>query len=189
MYVGDPFLPGGVRKAAEAARASPPAPAPPRPVDVALDAFALLLSQGYVAAAPALQRALELLSALDPGTGEARRWLFLAGGRVGMTIAMERCDWEALQTLTAGQARVARATGALVQLRSATMGLAAAHVMRGEFRVAARLVEEERLIAEATGTPPAATTAMLLAAWQGRQQEASELIRATVQEGTARGQG
>jgi hypothetical protein len=34
-------------------------------VDVVLDAFALLLTEGYVAAAPALQRALELLSALD----------------------------------------------------------------------------------------------------------------------------
>jgi len=55
--------------------------------------------------------------------------------------------------------------------------------------VAARLAEEERLIAEATGTPPVATTAMLLAAWQGRQQEASELLRATVREATARGQG
>jgi len=189
MYVGDPFLPGGVRRAAEAARAAPPAPSPPRPVDVALDALALLLAEGYVAAAPALQRALELLSALDPGTGQARRWLFLAGGKVGMTIAMERCDWEALQTLTAGQARIARDTGALVQLRSATMGLAAANVMRGEFGVAARLAEEERLIAETTGTPPAATNAMLLAAWQGRQKEASELIQATVREGTARDQG
>ena len=189
MYVGDPFLPGGVRQAAEAARAAPPAPAPPRPVDVALDAFGLLLTKGYVAAAPALQRALELLSILDLGTGEARRWLFLAGGRVGMTIAMERCDWEALQTLTAGQAQIARDTGALVQLRSATMGLAAAHLMRGEFSVAARLAEEERLIAETTGTPPAATNAMLLAAWQGREQEASELIQATVREATARGQG
>jgi len=189
MYVGDPFLPGGVRQAAEAARAAPPASAPPRPVDVALDAFTLLLTRGYVAAAPALHRALQLLSALDPGTSEARRWLFLAGGKVGMTIAMERCDWEALHTLTAGQAKIARDTGALVELRSATMGLAAAHVMRGEFGEAARLTGEERLIAEATGTPPATTNAMLLAAWQGRQQEASELIQATVREGSARDQG
>jgi len=189
MYVGGLFLPGGVREAAEAARAAPPVPSPPRPVDVVLDAFALLFTEGYVAAAPALQRALELLSALDVGSGEARRWRFLAGGRAGMTIAMERCDWEALHALTASQAQAARDTGALVQLLSATMGLAAAHVMRGEFSAAARLVEEARLIAEVTGTPRVATTAMLLAAWQGRQREASDLIRATVREGTARDQG
>jgi DNA-binding CsgD family transcriptional regulator len=189
MYVGDLFIPGGAREAAEAARAAPPAPDPPRPVDVVLDAFALLLTEGYAAAAPALSQALELLVGLDAGTSEARRWRFLAGGRVGMTIAMERCDWKALHTLTAGQARVARDTGALVQLRSATMGLAAAHIMRGELSAAAGLVDEERLIAEATGTPPVATTAMLLAAWQGREQEAAELIEAAAREGTARHQG
>jgi DNA-binding CsgD family transcriptional regulator len=189
MYVGDRFLPGGVREAAEAARAAPPAADPPRPVDVVLDAFALLLTQGYAVAASALEQALDLLLALDTGTSEGRRWLFLAGGRVGMAIAMERCDWESLHVLIGGQAQVARDTGALVQLRSATMGLAAVRVMRGEFGAAARLIEEERLIAEATGTPAGATTAMLLAAWRGREQEAQELIEATVRQGTARNHG
>jgi DNA-binding CsgD family transcriptional regulator len=189
MYVGDRFIPGGAREAAEAARAGPPAPDPPRPVDVVLDAFALLLTEGYAAAGPALSQALELLLALGTSTSEARRWRFLAGGRAGMTIAMERCDWESLHSLTAGQAAVARDMGALVQLRSATMGLASAEIMRGEFSSAARLVEEERLIAEATGTPPVTTTAMLLAAWRGREQEASGLIEATVREGAARDQG
>jgi DNA-binding NarL/FixJ family response regulator len=188
-YVGDVFLPGGVREAAEAARAAPPAPTPPRPVDVVLDAFTLLLTQGYVAAAPALQQALELLSTLDAGTSEARRWRFLAGGRVGMIIAMERCDWESHEALTTGQAQVARDMGALVQLRTAVMALTTAYVMRGEFGVAARMVEQERLIAEATGTPPVTTNAALLAAWQGRSQLASELIQATVREGTARNAG
>jgi hypothetical protein len=133
---------------------------------VVLDAFALLLTDGYPAAAPALSQALELLLALDAGTGEARRWRFRAGGRVGMSIAMERCDCASLHALTAGQAQVARDMGALVQLRSAELGLAAAHIMEGELSAAARLVEEERLIAEATGTPPVATNAMLLAAWR-----------------------
>ena len=75
-----------------------------------------------------------------------------------MTIAMERCDWETLQTLAAGQAQVARDMGALVQLRSALMGLAAAYIMQGDLGAAARLVEEDRLLAEVTGTPPVATT-------------------------------
>ena len=189
MYVGDLFMPGGAREAAEAARAAPPAADPPRPVDVVLDAFALLLTEGYAPAAPALTQALELLLGLDADTSEARRWRFLAGGRAGMTIAMERCDWDSLHILTARQAQAARDVGALVQLRSATMGLTAAHIMRGELRTAARLVDEEHLIAEATGTPPVATTAMLLAAWQGREQEAAELIEATIREATARHQG
>jgi DNA-binding CsgD family transcriptional regulator len=189
MYVGDMFMPGGARDAARAARAAPPAPDPPRPVDVVLDALALLVTEGYAAAAPALRQALDLLLALNADTDQGRRWRFLASGRTGMTIAMERCDWESLHALLADQAQVARGMGALVQLRSATMGLAAAHIMRGELNAAARLVDEEHLIAEATGTPPIATTAIMLAAWRGREQETSELIEATVREGTAREQG
>ena len=181
------FFPGGVRKAAEAVRAAPPAPDPPRPVDVALDAFALLLTQGYATAAPVLARALDLLLALDVGTSEARRWRFLAGGRVGMIIALERCDWSPARP-DRRQAQAAREVGALVQLRTATMGLASAHILRGELSAAARLIGEARLIAEGTGAPNA-TAALLLAAWQGREQEASELIETTMREGTVRQQG
>jgi len=189
MHVGEEFIPGGARAAAEAARTAPPAPDPPRPVDVVLDAFTVLMTEGYAAAGPAHRHAHRLLRAQDPGPRQAPPRRVQSGGRAGMTIAMERCDWESLHALTAGQAQVARDMGALVQWRSATMGLVAAEIMRGEFGAAARLVEEERLIAEAAGTPPTATSALLLAAWRGREQEASGLIEATVREGTARHQG
>jgi len=79
MRVGTLDVPG-VREAAEAARAAPPAPDPPRPADVVPGALALLLTEGYAAAAPALRRALDLLLALDADAGEARRWLFLTSG-------------------------------------------------------------------------------------------------------------
>ena len=189
LYVGDLGMPDGAREVAAAARAGPPAPDPPRSVDVVLDALALLLTEGYAVAAPALSQALDLLVAMDPGTGEDRRWRFLAGGRVGMTIAMERCDWDSLHTLTEGQARAARNVGALVQLRFALMGLGTAYVMEGQLNAAARVVGEEHLIAEATGTPLISYTGMLLAAWRGREQEATELVEATVRLGTARGLG
>jgi DNA-binding CsgD family transcriptional regulator len=189
LYVGDLGMPGGAREVAEAARAGPSAADPPRSVDVVLDALALLLTEGYAAAAPALSQALDLLVAMDPGTGEDRRWRFLAGGRVGMTIAMERCDWDSLHSLTEGQARAARDVGALVQLRFALMGLGTAYVMEGELGAAARVVGEEHLIAEATGTPVLSYTEMLLAAWRGRELAATELIEATVRLGTARGLG
>ena len=79
VWAGDLGLPGGVRAAAEAARAAPPAPEPPRVVDVLLDAFALRLTEGFAVAAPALTRALELVLALDAGPDlEAGRWLWPA---------------------------------------------------------------------------------------------------------------
>ena len=189
VFVGQEFMPDGVREAAEAALAAPPAAAAPRPVDVVLDAYALLLTEGFVVAGPALRRALDVLVALDAGTSDGRRWLFLAGGRAGITIAMDLCDWESMQTLAAGQAQAARDVGALVQLRTAMIFLAATHIMRGELGAAGRLIGEERLIADVTGTPPVSYAAMMLAAWRGREQEATELIEATVREAATRDQG
>jgi DNA-binding CsgD family transcriptional regulator len=193
MWVGDLDSPG-VREAAEAARAAPPAPEPPRAVDVLLDAFVLRVTQGHVAAAPALIRALKLVLALkagsgEAGSGEAGRWLRPAGGRVSQIIALELWDDESWHAMAAGQAQFARDTGALVHLQFALNYLARAHLLDGELSTAARLVEEDRLIAEATGNPPVAQAAMMLAAWRGREEEAAELIEASVQAATARGLG
>jgi DNA-binding CsgD family transcriptional regulator len=66
-----------------------------------------------------------------------------------------------------------------VQLRFAINFLAETHILRGELSAAARLIEEDRLIAEVTGPPPVSHSAMMLSAWRGREREASELIRAT----------
>ncbi|HEY4463454.1 MAG TPA: AAA family ATPase, partial [Streptosporangiaceae bacterium] len=179
MFAGGPARPGGVREAAEAARAAPPGPAPPRAVDVVLDAVALRVTQGYTAAAAELTRALELLLALDAGADEARRWLWLAGGRAGTMIALELWDFESGYALAGRQVQVARDLGALVQLQLALNFLARVHIVAGELSTAERLIGEDRVIAEATGNPPAPHAAMMLAAWQGREQEASGLILGT----------
>jgi DNA-binding CsgD family transcriptional regulator len=176
-----------VREAAEAARAAPPGPVPPRAIDVLLDAVALRATEGYAAAAPALTRALGMFLALDAGSGEPDRWLWLAGGRIGQVIAMELWDFGSWRTLAAGQVAFARDTGALMHLAFALNYLARTHILAGELAAASRLVEEDHLIAEAAGNPPIADTAMMLAAWQGREQEAAELIEATSREGTAGG--
>ena len=177
----------GLREAAEAARAAPPAPEPPRAVDVLLDAVALRLTEGYAAAAPALNRALEMFLALDVSSGEAGRWLWLAGGRISQIIAMELWDFESWRDLAAGEVRFARDTGALMHLTFALNYLARTDILAGELAAGTRLVEEDRLIAEATGNPPIADTAMMLAAWRGQEREASELIEAISREATAHG--
>jgi DNA-binding CsgD family transcriptional regulator len=190
MWAGDLGSPGGVRRAAQAALAAPPAPDPPRAADVLLDGLALRFTQGYAAAVPALTRALELLLALDSSRGEASRWLWLVGvrGPTGL-IAMELWDFESWHALTAGQVQAARDTGAFVQLQFALNLLAGAHLLAGELATAAELLDEDRLIADATGNPPVAVNTMLLAAWRGQEREAAEVIETTVQAATARGVG
>jgi DNA-binding CsgD family transcriptional regulator len=181
--------PGGVREAAEAARAAPPGPDPPRTVDIVLDAVALRLTDGYAAAAAPLTSALERLVTLDVGADEARRWLWLIGGRASRIIATELWDFESGYALAARQVQTARDRGALVQLQFALSYLGVLHVLAGDLGATERLIEEDRLIAEATGNPPVTYAAMMLAAWQGQEQEASKQIQATIQIATERGNG
>jgi len=51
------------------------------------------------------------------------------------------------------------------------------------------VIEEDRLIAEATGNPSFGYTETTLAAWRGLEAPASELIEATLRESTASGRG
>jgi DNA-binding CsgD family transcriptional regulator len=190
VWASDLDGPAGVLETAEAARAAPAGPWPLRVVDVLLDAFALRLTEGYAAAAPTMARALELVLALDAAPDlEADRGLWLAGASVSQMVAQELWDAEPWHALAARMAQFARETGALVLLQFGLIFLAVPHLLAGELTTAARLIEEDRLIAEATGNPPVAYTAMTLAAWRGEEGPASELIEATVQEATARGQG
>jgi DNA-binding CsgD family transcriptional regulator len=187
MWAGDLDIPGGVRGVAEAARATPPGLDPPRVVDVLLDAFALRLTHGHAAAAPALARALKLVLALDFGTDETGRWLWLAGGRISQIIALELWDAESWYAMAARQAQFARGAGALVHLQFALNYLARAHLLAGDLATTALMIEEDRLIAEATGNPPVAHNTMMLAAWRGQERETSELIEASMQQATAPG--
>jgi DNA-binding CsgD family transcriptional regulator len=187
MFAGDLVRPGGVREAAEAARAAPPGPDSPRALDVLLDAVALRGTQGYAAAAPTLAHALELLVAADVGASDTRRWLWLAGGRSSTIIAMELWDFESWQALAPRQVQVARDAGALVHLQFALNYLGLLSLLVGELGGAQRLLDEDRLIAEATGNPPVGYAAMMLAAWRGREQEASGLIQAAARMAAERG--
>jgi DNA-binding CsgD family transcriptional regulator len=189
IWAGHLGSPGGVAAAAEAARAAPSGPEPTRAVDVLLEAFALRLTQGYATAAPLLTRALELSLALEVTNDEAGLWRWLAGGRAGAIVALELWDAESWHALAAVQAQFARDTGALVHLQYALNFLAMAHLFAGDLTTAARLIDEDRLIAEVTGNPPVGYAAMALPAWQGQEAQAWELIQATSRAATARGLG
>ena len=106
-----------------------------------------------------------------PETWRARRWLWLASGRAStITLALELWDFESWYALAAHQVQVARDAGALVQLQFAISNLGVHQLLAGELSTAEQLIEEDRLIAAATGNPPVTYTAMMLAAWQGRSK-------------------
>ena len=122
----------------------------------------------------------------EPGVGKTVLLDYLTGRTAGCRVERAAGVQSEMELAFAGLHQLC----APVQLRTATMGLASAHILQGELSTAARLIEEVRLIAEATGAPDAnATAALQLAAWRGREQEASELIEVAVREGTVRQQG
>ena len=95
---------GGAPAVAAAARAAPPSTAPPRTVDVLLDAFATRLTDGYAAAAPTLARALEVFTSMgaEAFASRAERELLAAGERARKRTV------DTLDQLTPQETQIAR---------------------------------------------------------------------------------
>ncbi len=188
QWVGPQDAPGPLSEAARAACAAVPGPSPPRTVDILLDAFALWFTgQRDSGSRSHLTQALELLLALDVSNNEADRWAWLTAGTAIDLVGLELCDPESWYALTTAQVRFARETGALVHLQFALNYLASAQTAMGELAAATRLMEEDHLIAEATGNPPVALADMMIATWRGREDEASRLIEAVSEASAASG--
>jgi hypothetical protein len=85
--------------------------------------------------------------------------------------------------------QIARDSGAVARLQFALNTLAWTHLVASELTAAALMIDEDRVIAEATGNPPLGNARTTLAAWRGQEPQASELIEATLRESTARGLG
>jgi DNA-binding CsgD family transcriptional regulator len=177
---------GGAPAVAEAARAAPSGSGPTRTVDALLDAFAIRLTDGYAAAAPTLARALELLLASDVRDDDLSRQLSVSNTRNGNIVALEMWDDEALHRLADRQVQVARDAGALVHLQFALSFLARSEMLAGDLTAATLMLDEARMIAEATGNPALVNAPMILAAWRGEEARAFELIEAGSQEAAAR---
>ncbi|MGW0085651.1 AAA family ATPase [Streptomyces sp. NPDC003393] len=185
----------GQRQVAEAARAGPPPPTPPRMVDVLLDGLASRIVDGHTAGADALRRALGVVrraqraEAGNGARGRDRRWLWLAFRVAPEPLAPDLWDDDAWQDLANGAVRLARAAGALAVLPMALTYQACFQLHTGEFDTAAALIDEATAISRATGGAPMMYTSLLLAAWRAQETQAVELIGTTAEEVVARGEG
>ena len=173
----------GTAEVAEAARLGPPAPQPPRMIDLLLDGLVVRFTEGYAAAVGLLKQALEAFRD-GRSSDEATRWLWLA-----CRVAPDLWDDETWHALTSLEVRLARNAGALTVLPLALTYRAVVDVYGGDFAAASALVDEADAIVEATGRPPLASTSLALAAWRGREDRALELFEAARQDARKRGEG
>ena len=169
---------------ARAVRAAPPASQPPRASDLLLDGLALLITEGYAAGTPTLKSAVNAFRGDDISRGEGHRWLWLAAH-----VAASLWDDEAWDVLSARFVQLARDAGALSVLPLALTARSGLHVFAGDFAMASSLVAEVAAVNEATGASLAPYAALSLAAFQGREAEAAQLIEADTRELVRRGEG
>jgi len=184
VYAGRVVTGGGLRKAAEAARAAPAVPQPPSAPNLLLDGLALLITEGYAAAAPALKRALNAFSSEDISTEEGLRWLWLACSAA--QVLWDDQGWDLLSTRHVQLARDAGALGVLPIALAQRTGL---HLYQGDFAAAAALIDEAAAITEATGSQLPPYAALGLAAFRGQERRASELIETSTKDTVRRGEG
>ncbi len=182
LFVGR--LSPAVGDVARAARMAPAPLAPGRAPDLLLDGLALLVTEGYAAGTPALKRALLAFRGQDISAEEGLSWLWLAE-----RAAMAVWDDETWHILASRHVKLARDAGALSELPLAVRSRILLHAHAGELAEGAALIAEAQVVAGATGSQLAPYGATGVAAWRGREAEATELIEANMDGVTSRGEG
>jgi DNA-binding CsgD family transcriptional regulator len=173
------------RQVAAAVRTAPPPTLKPRAADLLLDGLAQLITDGHAAGTPVLREAVAAFQDDEIGTEEGLRWRWVAG-----RAAAYIWDYDSWDSLTGQQVRTAREVGALAHLPLALSTRVGVHLFAGELRGAASLVEQAELLGEATdGRIVPAYGPLALAAFHGREDELTRLVRNSADQFIARGEG
>ena len=184
LFAGGLATAGSLLDVSRAARSGPPAPHPPRPSDLLLDGLAALITEGRTTAAPMLRRAASAFAATETSAEENFRWGWLT--TVPCNVLWDDKSWHAIN---ARQLQLARDAGALARLPIDLTASAILAAWWGDFARSAEVIAEADAVTEATQTRMAPYGAMLLAAFRGREPEAQALIKATINDANAGGQG
>ena len=165
-----------------AARALPPPPGTPRPLDLLLDGLALLTTEGHAAATPTLQRAAKAIA--DIPVEDVLLWGWIASSASALLW-----DIEGMRASAAREVRLLRDAGALAALPSSLSNLGIATAWMGDFAGAASLIAETDSVAAATGSRQAPYALLRLLALQGREAEATATIASAIELAGPAGQG
>jgi DNA-binding CsgD family transcriptional regulator len=169
-----------LRDVSTAARCAPQPAHEPSAPDVLLDGLAALVTDGLTAASPRLRTAVRAFR----HDAKVLQW-----GTVAATAAAALWDMEGFDAVITGQLELAREAGALALLATALQGAAIVVTWSGDFRRAAALIAEADAVTGATGVRISPYGGVLLAAFRGREAEASVLLDATVENAAAGGEG
>jgi DNA-binding CsgD family transcriptional regulator len=171
---------GTLRDISRAVCAALPPTHEPLASDLLLDGLARLVAEGLAPAAPTLRKAVTAFH--DDGE-------LLQFGGMAATAAAALWDMVSWDAVITRQLQLARDTGALAQLATALQGKAIVVTWTGDFSEADSVIAEADAVTAATGIRITSYGAMLLAAYQGREAEASALRTTTIENATARGEG
>jgi DNA-binding CsgD family transcriptional regulator len=160
-----------LRSIGQAARALPRALSP-SPPDLLVDALAVLVTDGFVAAAGAMKQAARAFLSNDVPAETRVRWGWLAG-----MLGADAYDYATVQALCERHIRHARETGALALLPFALSTLAESQMEAGDFRTARMTHAEAMAVIEAaTGRNEIISPAFALAAFTGSDAEFYSLV-------------
>jgi DNA-binding CsgD family transcriptional regulator/tetratricopeptide (TPR) repeat protein len=176
---------GQMLEVCRAAQALPPPEQPSGPLDLLLEGFALLVTDGPAAAAPALRHAVGAFASADIPVNDRLQY-----GPMAQGAAIALWEEDGQRTILIRQVQLARTVGALDQLPIDLVALAIDDAWRGDFAGAVSLIAECDAVCEATGGSSVAPFAgMFLGALRGNEEEVTPLIEATLAAAEAAGQG
>jgi DNA-binding CsgD family transcriptional regulator len=174
---------GHLREVSRAARRAPRPAHAVKYCDLFLDGCSALVTEGHAAAEQPLRDAVNMFLDGQPAA-DWLQWGWVATGSASMIW-----DADSLALLSAQHIAVCRASGALAQLVFALDSFAMVAVWRGDFEAATALIAEAAALKDVTGIRMYAPGELMLAAYQGRPEEASPLISAVVSDAIAGGEG
>ena len=183
LYAGNLATGGDLLEVAEAVRALPPVPQPPRAPDLLLDGMALLVTEGWAAGMPVLKQAISAFCSSDASEEETIRWW-----QASHACALA-WDWVSVDVLSARQIKLARAAGALTEVSAGLSARAYLQLFKGEFSEAGSLAAEAQSVREATNSIMVPYPTVAFAAFQGREAETAALVEAGRKDAERRGEG
>jgi DNA-binding CsgD family transcriptional regulator len=154
-----------------------PAPgASPGPLDLLLDGLALLTTEGYAAATPALRRAAQAMAGLS--VQDVLRWGWAAAGASNAIW-----DIDGSLAISARAVQLLRDAGVLAQLPIHLSALAITTAWIGDLAGTAALIAESDHVAALTGSQLAPYALLRLLALQGRETRARTVITSAIEHG------